>query len=74
MPCHYLFSYQLDEGHPYFLDYCRERHAPCVDLLPNLERHPKDATFILNSMGANDVWHLTVFGHGVAAEEIRQAL
>jgi hypothetical protein len=43
-------------------------------VLPALKRHPKEATFILNSRGANDVWHLTVFGHAVAAEEIRKAL
>ena len=39
-----------------------------------MKRHPKEATFILNSRGANDIWHLTVFGHAVAAEEIRRVL
>lgn len=68
-------AYQLDEGYPFFpqrriAEYCERNSIPCLDLLPSFKRHRKEEVFLLQDSGYYDVWHLTGYGHELAAEEI----
>jgi len=74
-------AYQLDENYPFFpqngiAEYCRDNSILCVDLLASFLPHPKEDVFLLSSRQREtyDIWHLTEYGHELAAEELFRVL
>lgn len=68
-------AYQMDEDYPFLpqkqiVEYCKQNSILCIDLLPSFRQHPKEDIFLLNSSGYYDIWHLTEYGHALAAEEV----
>jgi hypothetical protein len=67
-------GYQLEEGYPFlpqtvFGDYCRKERLACVDALGAMRAHRAEGMFPSQAEW-EDVWHPTVAGHRVVAEEL----
>jgi lysophospholipase L1-like esterase len=72
-------AYQLQANYPFvpqqqIMNYCNENKILCSDLLPPFRRHPPADIFMLDRAEYHDVWHLTEYGHTLAAEELLASL
>jgi lysophospholipase L1-like esterase len=68
-------AYQLDPAYPYrpqgvFAAYCARHGIPCIDLLEAMSGRSAADLFLMERLGATDVWHLTKQGHATVAAQM----